>query len=128
MRPALWIFLVGSHVAQAASIDTQCDQALCWQIAPVVCVADHRSDRCQLDFRLSWQHPEPISLCAELEGQSLHCWQQQTSGELSYQVQLEGPSLLHLKAGSETRLTRQLSVLSRQPERKRRLVAPWSVF
>ena len=109
-------------------MDAQCDQTLCWQIAPVVCVANQKSDSCQLDFRLSWQHPEPISLCAELEGLPLHCWQQQTSGELSYQAQIEGSALLLLRSDGQPRLSRELSVLSRQPARKRRLVAPWSVF
>ncbi len=128
MRSALWLILLVHTVAQAAPADAQCDQTLCWQIAPVVCIANQKSDSCQLDFRLSWQHPEPISLCAELEGLSLHCWQQQTSGELSYQAQIEGSALLLLRSDGQPRLSRELSVLSRQPARKRRLVAPWSVF
>ena len=128
MRCALWLTLLVHTVAQAAPADAQCDQTLCWQIAPVVCVANQKSDSCQLDFRLSWQHPEPISLCAELKGLPLHCWQQQTSGELSYQAQIEGSALLLLRSDGQPRLSRELSVLSRQPARKRRLVAPWSVF
>ncbi|WP_031570092.1 DUF3019 domain-containing protein [Rheinheimera texasensis] len=128
MRSALWLILLVHTVAQAAPADAQCDQTLCWQIAPVVCIANQKSDSCQLDFRLSWQHPEPISLCAELEGLSLHCWQQQTSGELSYQAQIEGSAQLLLRSDGHPRLSRELSVLSRQPARKRRLVAPWSVF
>lgn len=128
MRCALWLILLVHSAAQAAVADPQCNQNLCWEIAPVVCVADQNADRCQLDFHLSWQHPEPISLCAELEGLPLHCWQQQTSGELSYQAQLEGSALLLLRDEQQPRLSRELSVLSRQPTRKRRLVAPWSVF
>lgn len=128
MRLALWLMFISSCIAEAAGIDTQCDQALCWQVAPVVCVADQKSDSCQLDFQLSWQHPEPISLCAEWKGQSFYCWQQQTSGQLQYQLELDGPGELQLQVNGQARLTRQLSVLSRQPSRKRRLVAPWSVF
>ena len=128
MRSALWLILLVHTAAQAAPADAQCDQTLCWQIAPVVCVANQKSDSCQLDFRLSWQHSEPVSVCAELAGQPLHCWQQQTSGQLRYQAQLAGPGQLQLSVNGEPRLTQQLSVLSRQPGRKRRLVAPWSVF
>lgn len=105
-----------------------CDQSLCWQVEPVVCIANQQDDNCQLDFRLSWQHPQPVSVCAELGGQQLQCWRQQTSGQLSYQAQLEGPDQLQLSVDGKPRLTQQLSVLSRQPGRKRRLVAPWSVF
>jgi hypothetical protein len=128
MRIVLLLTLFCGCMVHAAPADTQCDQALCWQVQPVVCIANQTADRCQLDFQLSWQHPQPISVCAALAGESLHCWQQQTSGQLLYQAQLDGPSQLNLMVDGKPRLTRQLSVLSRQPERKRRLVAPWSVF
>lgn len=128
MRSAVWLTLLWSGLSQAAPTDTACDRTLCWQVQPVVCIANQTADSCQLDFQLSWQHPQPISVCAELAGQSLHCWQQQTSGQLQYQAQLRGPDQLHLMVDGKPRLTRKLSVLSRQPDRKRRLVAPWSVF
>lgn len=128
MPGKLWLLLLGMTMAQAKAADAQCDRLLCWQIAPVVCVADQTAGSCQLDFRLSWQHPEPISLCAALDGKSLQCWQQQTSGELSYQANLDGHMVIDLRDGADIRLSRELSVLSRQPARKRRLVAPWSVF
>ena len=128
MRAVVLFTLLWSGLVQAIQSDAQCDRALCWQVQPVVCIANQTADSCALDFQLSWQHPQPISVCAELAGQSLHCWQQQTSGRLQYQAQLDGPGQLHLLVDGKMRLSRQLSVLSRQPDRKRRLVAPWSVF
>ena len=97
MRSVVLLTMLWSGLVQAMQSDAQCDRALCLAgFNPSFVLRIQTADSCQLDFQLSWQHPQPISVCAELAGQSLHCWQQQTSGRLQYQAQLDGPGQLHL--------------------------------
>lgn len=126
--PLLWLAVCRAGAAVPDPSQQHCSNQLCWQIEPTVCIADQSTDSCKLDFQLSWQSATPVSVCAELAGQSLHCWQQQASGQLRHQTELEGPILLSLHSDGKTVLTQELSVLSRQPNRRKRLVAPWSVF
>jgi hypothetical protein len=66
MRAVVLFTMLWSGLVQAMQSDAQCDRALCWQVQPVVCIANQTADSCALDFQLSWQHPQPISVCAEL--------------------------------------------------------------
>ena len=106
----------------------QCQQQLCWQVEPTVCVSNQSTEQCALTFNLRWSSVDPLSVCAELSDEPLQCWHQQKSGELTHQIVLAGPQQLALRVDGKTRLVEQLSVLSRQPDRRKRLVAPWSVF
>lgn len=124
----MWLVLCPAAAAVAEPAQSHCNSQLCWQIEPTVCIAEQSSDSCKLDFQLSWHSSTPVSVCAELAGQSLHCWQQQASGRLRHQTELDGPTLLSLHSDGKQVLTQELSVLSRQPNRRKRLVAPWSVF
>jgi len=114
--------------APAQATPAECQQQLCWQVAPTVCVSNQRSEHCALTFNLRWSSSAPLSVCAELSDEQLQCWHQQQSGELTHQIVLAGPQQLALLVDGKTRLVEQLSVLSRQPDRRKRLVAPWSVF
>lgn len=106
----------------------QCTSQLCWQIEPTVCVSDNSASPCPLTFSLHWQSKLPAAVCAELAGESLKCWTNQSAGELTHQTLLTEPLLLQLSINGEIQLRQQLSLLSRQPARRKRLVAPWSVF
>lgn len=112
----------------AVAQNEQCTPELCWQVEPTVCISDQTEGPCALTFNLRWQSQQPLSVCAELSEQPLQCWVSQTSGQLTHQTVLAGASQLQLSVDGETKLAKQLSVLSRQPARRKRLVAPWSVF
>lgn len=112
----------------AVAQNEQCTPQLCWQVEPTVCISDQTEGQCALQFNLRWSSQQPLSVCAELSDEPLQCWVGQTSGQLTYQTVLAGPSQLQLSVDGETKLEKQLSVLSRQPARRKRLVAPWSVF
>ncbi|MCT6698123.1 DUF3019 domain-containing protein [Rheinheimera sp. 4Y26] len=115
-----------SFAAQAAS---PCAQRLCWQVAPTVCLLDQQQNSCQLPLQLDWQSAEPLSACAYLNERKLQCWSASQQGQLQQQLPLTGPANLELRnMQQQVLLQQQLTVLSRQPERRRRLVAPWSVF
>ncbi len=127
MQSAVFIGLLiisGAAIAQ----NEQCTPQLCWQVEPTVCVSDQTEGQCALTFNLRWNSQRPLSVCAELSDEPLQCWVGQTSGQLSHQTVLAGPLELQLSVDGETKLAKQLSVLSRQPARRKRLVAPWSVF
>ena len=106
-----------------------CGQNICWQVAPSVCLQDQQQNNCQLPLQLSWQSQSPLSLCAYLDEQELACWSAKQQGALQQALVLDGPASLELRdVQQQVLVQQQLTVLSRQPERRRRLVAPWSVF
>jgi hypothetical protein len=115
-------------VATAAS-PRVCQQPLCWQVTPQVCLVDRHQQLCQLELSLSWQSQQQQSLCVYLDQQQLSCWLTQQQGQYKTKVGLAGPAILQLRdLNQQVLLSQHLNVLSRQPERRRRLVAPWSVF
>ena len=120
----LLLVVSGGAVAQ----NDQCTPQLCWQVEPTVCISDQTNGQCDLTFNLRWNSQQPLSVCAELSDEPLYCWVGQTSGQLTHQTLIAGPQQLQLSVDGETKLAKQLSVLSRQPARRKRLVAPWSVF
>ncbi len=106
-----------------------CPETICWQVTPQVCLVDQQQQLCQLELSLSWQSQQQLSLCVYLDQQQLSCWSAQRQGQLKSAVGLTGPAILQLRdPKQQVLLSQQLNVLSRQPERRRRLVAPWSVF
>jgi hypothetical protein len=106
-----------------------CQQPLCWQVTPQVCLVDRQQQLCQLELSLSWQSQQQQSLCVYLDQQQLSCWLTQQQGHYKTTVGLAGPAILQLRdLNQQVLLSQHLTVLSRQPERRRRLVAPWSVF
>lgn len=125
----LVVISILSLLAGAVNAATPCDKKICWQVAPTVCLVDQQQRPCQLDLNLQWQSALPQSVCAYLDEQQLACWNTVQQGQWQQQLQLTGPARLELRNHQQqVLLQQQLTVLSRQPERRRRLVAPWSVF
>ncbi|WP_306523300.1 DUF3019 domain-containing protein [Rheinheimera sp.] len=125
----IFVVMFLSFCCWAAQAATPCAQILCWQVAPTVCLLDQQQNSCQLPLQLNWQSPRPMSICAYLNNLQLTCWSATQQGQLQQQLPLEGPAQLELRdMQQQVLLQQQLTVLSRQPERRRRLVAPWSVF
>lgn len=116
-------------LAGAVNAATPCDKTACWQVAPTVCLVDQQQRPCELALSLQWQSALPQSVCIYLDEQQLDCWRAVKQGQWQQQLQLTGPARLELRNQQQhVLLQQQLTVLSRQPERRRRLVAPWSVF
>lgn len=106
-----------------------CPHAWCWQVTPTTCVVNQQGEHCRLELSLVWQSQELQNVCVYLDQQQLSCWSNQQQGQLQATLPLQGPALLQLRNHqSQVLLSQHLYVLSRQPERRRRLVAPWSVF
>lgn len=124
-----FIWMILSFSCFAAEAAKPCTQNICWQVAPSVCLQDQQQNNCQLPLQLYWQSQSPLSLCAYLDEQELACWSAKQQGTLRQALTLNGPANLELRdVQQQVLLQQQLTVLSRQPERRRRLVAPWSVF
>ncbi len=124
-----FIWMIISFSCFAAKAASPCGQNICWQVAPSVCLQDQQQKNCQLPLQLHWQSQSPLSLCAYLDEQELACWSAKKQGALQQALTLDGPANLELRdVRQQVLLQQQLTVLSRQPERRRRLVAPWSVF
>jgi hypothetical protein len=125
----LVVISILSLLAGAVNAAPLCDKTVCWQVAPTVCLVDQQQRPCQLVLSLQWQSTLPQSVCIYLDGQKLDCWLAASEGQWRQQLQLTGPARLELRSQQQqVLLQQQLTVLSRQPERRRRLVAPWSVF
>ncbi len=120
---SVWI---GSTTLYAAP----CNQVLCIEVQPSVCIVSEKGQKdCPLDFQLKWQSNTPQDLCVYAGQQKLQCWLQQTHGQGQHQLVLDAPLSLEFRDAQQQLLAQQsLTILSRQPERRRRLVAPWSVF
>ena len=112
----------------AAEHTVPCNTAICWTVEPAVCVVDKQQNQCEMALSMSWQSQQPRDLCAFLDDKQLQCWQQQSQGSWQQSLQLKHNSLLQLREQQQPILEQTLTILSRQPERRRRLVAPWSVF
>ncbi len=118
-----------SLLTAAVNAATPCHNMVCWQVAPTVCLVEQQQHPCQLALSLQWQSNLPQSVCAYLDEQQLKCWHSAHEGSWHQQLHLTGPARLELRNQQQQVLLQQpLTVLSRQPERRRRLVAPWSVF
>ena len=125
----LVVILILGLLAGTVNAATPCDNSVCWQVAPTVCLVDQQQRPCQLSLSLQWQSKQAQSLCVYLDEQQLDCWSSVNQGHWQQQLQLTGPARLELRnQQQQVLLQQQLTVLSRQPERRRRLVAPWSVF
>lgn len=120
--------LVFSSGVLAAEHTAPCFAAVCWVVEPTVCIVDKQKSECEMALSLNWQSEQPRSLCAFLDDTQLQCWQQQQQGSWQQKLQLKRNSVLQLREAQQPVLEQSLTILSRQPDRRRRLVAPWSVF
>jgi len=120
--------LLSSQLWLAPAPKPECKGELCWTVSPAFCISATPDQSCKAELSVLWSNDVQADLCLKLAQQELSCWQQQRSGY--WQQQLEWPSRarLSLQQGDQVMLQKELIVLSRQPEKRRRLVAPWSVF
>ncbi len=124
------IVLIGVLLGSTTLWAAPCSKTLCIDVQPSVCLVGEKGQKsCQLDLTLSWQSEQPRDLCVYAGRTQLQCWQQQRSGQSQHQLALDAPISLEFRDAQQQLLAQQsLTILSRQPERRRRLVAPWSVF
>lgn len=127
-RLILFVVLVWSGGTFAAERTAPCLAEVCWKVEPTVCIVDKQQTQCKMALSLSWESQQSRSFCAYLDNTQLQCWHQQQQGVWQQSVLLQQNSLLQLREQQTLILEQSLTILSRQPERRRRLVAPWSVF
>lgn len=112
----------------AATPTEPCDTGLCWSASPMLCIASAQGERCEAELKVVWSSSEPIDLCLYLAEEALSCWQQQQQGQWSSRLIWPEQATLSLRDAEQVFLDETLITVSRQPKRRRRLVAPWSVF
>lgn len=124
----LWLFsfLMLACTVQAAS--SQCAGDVCWTVTPLVCVTAEQEQQCHTDITVNWSSDRATDLCLVLAGQTQLCWQQATAGQWHKALNWQGSVLSLQNMEQQVVLQTQLSVLSRQPARRRRVAAPWSIF
>jgi hypothetical protein len=106
----------------------ECRAELCWSVSPAFCVSAKPEQSCEAELRVSWNSSKAEDLCLYFAQQQMRCWQQQQQGQWQQQLSWSGATEVSLQNDTQVLLNKELIVLSRQPERRRRLVAPWSVF
>lgn len=77
---------------------------------------------------MSWSSRKAEHLCLYFAQQQMQCWQHAKQGEWQQVLSWSGKTEVRLQHEHDVLLRKELIVLSRQPEKRRRLVAPWSVF
>jgi hypothetical protein len=106
----------------------ECSAELCWSVSPAFCVAATIEQRCEAELTVSWSSKTAEDLCLYVAEQQMQCWQKALQGQWRHVVSWSTTAEVSLQSNSQVLLRKELIVLSRQPEKKRRLVAPWSVF
>ncbi|MDX3774165.1 DUF3019 domain-containing protein [Chromatiaceae bacterium AAb-1] len=123
---ALIVLTVFSTLAYTQPL--ACDEELCWIVSPVICVTQQAEQSCQTELNVSWQSQQPRDLCLYLAEHQLWCWQQATTGNWQQQTDWQSASLSLRDARQQVLVATELHILSRQPVRRRRIAAPWSIF
>lgn len=106
----------------------ECSTDLCWSAMPVVCISSEQGDVCEAELTITWRSPVPVDLCLYLADELLTCWPEQQHGQWRSPVQWPEQAMLSLRSAEHIVAYETLKTVSRQPKRRRRLVAPWSVF
>ncbi|HAW92898.1 TPA: hypothetical protein DCX24_09290, partial [Candidatus Azambacteria bacterium] len=82
----LTLLLGVSLYSQAEVAGADCAEPLCWQVSPVVCIADKLEQGCAAELRVIWFSNTPRTVCLYLAEQAERCWQEATSGHWQQQV------------------------------------------
>ncbi|MDP4536052.1 DUF3019 domain-containing protein [Alkalimonas collagenimarina] len=106
----------------------ECSTDLCWSAMPVVCISSEQGGGCEAELAIAWSSPEPVDLCLYLADELLTCWPSQQRGQWRASLQWPEQAMLSLRSAEHIVAYETLKTVSRQPKRRRRLVAPWSVF
>lgn len=106
----------------------ECKAELCWSVSPAFCVSATPDQNCEARLSVHWTSNKAENLCLYFAEQQMQCWQQARQGEWQQLLSWPGKTEVRLQHDNHVLLQKELIVLSRQPEKRRRLVAPWSVF
>jgi hypothetical protein len=106
----------------------ECRTELCWSAMPVVCISSEQGATCEAELAVSWSNPVPIHLCLYLADEPLTCWPKQQYGQWSALIDWPDQAVLSLRSAEHILAYETLITVSRKPKKRRRLVAPWSVF
>ncbi|MFC4653456.1 MULTISPECIES: DUF3019 domain-containing protein [Rheinheimera] len=120
--------ILTSQLWLAPAPQPECNQDLCWSVSPAFCISALPEQACEAQLSVQWQHSAALDLCLKLAQQELSCWQDARAGQWQQHIVWPENATLSLQQGGRVLLQKELVVLSRQPEKRRRLVAPWSVF
>ena len=126
-RCALTLLVGVSLCSQAEVTAADCAEPLCWQVSPIVCVADKLEQDCEAALRVIWFSDTPRTVCLYLAEQPERCWQEATSGQWQQQVNWQ-TGWLSLRQQQQVLLSIELQVLTRQPAKRRRISGAWSIF
>ncbi|WP_127026037.1 DUF3019 domain-containing protein [Rheinheimera mangrovi] len=123
----LGLFLAGNMLLVTAQ-NPECRAELCWSVSPAFCVSATVEQNCEAQLTVSWSSSRAEDLCLYFAQQQIRCWQQARQGQWQQLLSWPGKTEVRLQRDNSVVLRKELIVLSRQPEKRRRLVAPWSVF
>jgi hypothetical protein len=103
-------------------------QTPAWTIQPNICVAQRVGDECPLTFSIDTQNMPTEQYCLFLDGQLLTCSQQAYFyNEIS--IVINKNALIELKnKAQETILSKKLRIKYIEPQQRRRIRPPWSLF
>lgn len=120
--------LFAGKVLLVTAQSPECSAELCWSVSPAFCVAATTEQRCEAELRVSWSSKKAEDLCLYVADKQMQCWQRAQQGQWQQLLSWSTTAEVRLQSDRQVVLRKELIVLSRQPEKKRRLVAPWSVF
>ncbi|MCA1929353.1 DUF3019 domain-containing protein [Rheinheimera sp.] len=120
--------LFAGNLLLANAQPSECEAELCWSVSPAFCVAATPEQSCEAQLSVSWRSDKAQNLCLYFAQQQMQCWSQAQQGQWQQFLSWSGKTEVRLQNDNHVLLQKELIVLSRQPEKRRRLVAPWSVF
>jgi len=84
--PMLMLTVISGNV-QASSLENSQQAQLV--VTPKPCVALRKGQKCYLEVTFNWQHPNVNNYCLvnSTTNKTMKCWQQQKSGEFSFDFQ-----------------------------------------
>ncbi|MBU3004681.1 DUF3019 domain-containing protein [Paraglaciecola arctica] len=99
-----------------------------WTIQPNICVAQRVGDECQLTISIETQNMPSEKLCLYLDGKLLNCSQRAYFYNAT-SVLIKKNALIELKnKAQETILSKKLLIKYLDPQQRRRVRPPWSLF
>ncbi|WP_339720945.1 DUF3019 domain-containing protein [uncultured Paraglaciecola sp.] len=99
-----------------------------WTIQPNICVAQRVGDECLLTFTIETQNMPSEPLCLYLDGELLACSQQAYFYNAT-SILIKKNALIELKnKAQETILSKKLQIKYIEPQQRRRIRPPWSLF
>lgn len=120
--------LFAGNILLVTAQTPECRAELCWSVSPAFCVSATPDQQCEAQLNVSWSSNKAENVCLYFAQEKMQCWQQAQQGQWQQLLSWPGKTEVRLQNDTQVLLQKELIVLSRQPEKRRRLVAPWSVF